>query len=185
MQILGKAHAPTRSNKMSAWSNVTINEQNSDEINDSEYVPVARHIPRAQTITEEYFESSGLVSEYYLDTTLVFQTPKGKCRKLTAYSDHVFEIFGRYTNETVHEVRCALLDYVKGYSEHFTKCMVVILTMSNVSLLEWLSNMKKPSTCADEAALYGLCHMFSRHSLVYIVGSVWTTLNLKSQTSVE
>ena len=57
---------------MSAWSNVMINEQNSDEINDLEYVPVARHIPRAQTITEEYFESSGLVNEYYLDTTLVF-----------------------------------------------------------------------------------------------------------------
>ena len=45
--------------------------------------------------------------------------------------------------------------------------------------------MEKPSTCADEAVLYGLCHMFSRHSLVYTVGSVWTTLNLKSQTSVE
>ena len=33
--------------------------------------------------------------------------------------------------------------------------------------------------------LYGLCHMFSRHSLVYTIGSVWTTLNLTSQTSVQ
>ena len=97
MQILRKARASTRSNKMSAWLNVMINEQNSDKINDLEYVPVARHIPRVQTITEEYFESSGLASEYYLDMTLVFQRPKGKCWKLTAYSDHVFEIFGRYT----------------------------------------------------------------------------------------
>ena len=127
---------------MSVWSNVMINEHNSDEINDLEYVPVARHIPRAQTITEEYFESSGLASEYYLDMTLVFQKPKGKCQKLTAYSDHVFEIFGRYTNETAREVRCSLIDYVKGCGEHFTKCMVVILTMSNVNLLEWLSNME-------------------------------------------
>ena len=45
--------------------------------------------------------------------------------------------------------------------------------------------MEKANTCADEAALYGLCHMFSRHSLVYTVGSVWTTLNLTSQTSVQ
>ena len=81
--------------------------------------------------------------------------------KLTAYTDHVFEIFGRYMNETVCEVRCSLLDYIKGYSDHFTKCMVVILTMENISLLEWLSTMEKPTTCADEAALYGLCHMFS------------------------
>ena len=52
------ACAPTRGNKMSAWSNNVLIEQDSDEINDLEYVPVARHIPRAQTITEEYFESS-------------------------------------------------------------------------------------------------------------------------------
>ena len=72
-------------------------------------------------------------------------------------------------NETACEVRCLLLDYVKSYSDHFTKCMVVILTMANMSLLEWLSTMEKLSTCADEAALYGLCHMFSQHSLVYTV----------------
>ena len=104
---------------MSAWSNNVLIEQDSDEINDLEYVPVARHIPRAQTITEEYFESSGLSNEYYLDTTLVFQKLKGKCQKLTAYTEHVFEIFGCYTNETVREVRSSLVDYVKGYSEYF------------------------------------------------------------------
>ena len=170
---------------MSAWSNDVLIEQDSDEINDLEYVPVARHIPRAQTITEEYFESSGLSNEYYLDTTLVFQRPKGKCRKLTAYTEHVFEIFDRYTNETVREVRRLLVDYIKGYSDYFTKCLVVILTMENMSLSEWLNIMEKVNTCADEAALYGLCHMFSRHSLVYTFGSVWTTLNLTSQTSVD
>ena len=57
--------------------------------------------------------------------------------------------------------------------------------MENMSLTEWLNNMEKVNTCADEAALYGLCHMFSRHSLVYTIGSVWTTLNLTSQTSVQ
>ena len=54
-----------------------------------------------------------------------------------------------------------------------------------MSLSEWLNNMEKVNTCADEAALYGLCHMFSRHSLVYSISSVWTTLNLTSQTSVQ
>ena len=170
---------------MSAWSNNVLIEQDSDEINDLEYVPVARHIPRAQTIMEEYFESSGLFNEYYLDTTLVFQKPKGKCQKITAYTEHVFEIFGRYTNETVREVRSSFVDYVKGYSEYFAKCMVVILTMENMSLTEWINNMEKVNTCADEAALYGLCHMFSRHSLVYTIGNVWTMLNLTNQTSVQ
>ena len=70
---IGIARAPTRVNKMSAWSNNVLIEQDTDEINDLEYVPVARHIPRAQTITEEYFESSGLSNKYYLDKTLVFQ----------------------------------------------------------------------------------------------------------------
>ena len=54
-----------------------------------------------------------------------------------------------------------------------------------MSLTEWLNNLEKANTCADEAALYGLCHMFSRHSLVYTTGSVWTMLNLTSQTSVQ
>ena len=44
---IGIARAPTRGNKMSAWSNNVLIEQDSDEINDLEYVPVARHIPRA------------------------------------------------------------------------------------------------------------------------------------------
>ena len=57
--------------------------------------------------------------------------------------------------------------------------------MENMSLIEWLNNMEKVNTCVDEAALYGLCHMFSRHSLVYTISSVWTTLNLTNQTSVR
>ena len=69
--------------------------------------------------------------------------------------------FGRYTNETVREVRSSLVDYVKGYREYFAKCLIVILTMENMSLSDWLNNMEKANTCADEAALYGLCHMFS------------------------
>ena len=98
----------------------------------------------------------------------MFQKPKGKCRKLTAYTEHVFEIFGRYTNETVREVRSSLVDYVKGYSEYFAKCLVVILTMENMSLTEWLNNMEKVNTCTDEAALYGLSYVlmtqFSVHN---------------------
>ena len=56
--------------------------------------------------------------------------------ELTANTEHVFEIFGRYTNETVREVRSSLVDYVKGYSDYFTKCLVVILTMENMSLVK-------------------------------------------------
>ena len=52
----GKACATMRSNKIAAWSNNTTYEQNFHEINDLEYVPVARHIPRAQTITEDYLD---------------------------------------------------------------------------------------------------------------------------------
>ena len=123
--------------------------------------------------------------EYYLDTSLMFQKPTGKCKKLTAYPDHVFEIFGRYTNETAHEVCANLLDYVKSYWDQFAKCFIVVLTMENMSMLEWLSNIEHPYMSADEAALYSLCHMYSRHSLVYTVGSVWMTLKLKCQTSVK
>ena len=89
---------------MVAWSCETLAGQDYNEINDLEYVPVARHIPQAQTITKDYFESSGLSMEYYLNMTLVFQKQTGKCKKLTAYPDPVFEIFGRYTNETAQEV---------------------------------------------------------------------------------
>ena len=115
---MGEARAPPRSNKM------------------------ARHIPHAQTITEDYFQSSGLVMEYYLDTTLVFQKLTGKCKKLTAYPNHVFKIFGRYTNETAQVVHSGLLDYIKSYGDKFSKCMVVVFTMENISLLEWLSIME-------------------------------------------
>ena len=78
---MGETSDATRSNKMAAWSGVNLPDSDYSQINNLEYVSIARHIPRAQTIREDYFESSGLTAEYYLDTSLVFQKLSGKCNR--------------------------------------------------------------------------------------------------------
>ena len=63
--------------------------------------------------------------------------------------------------------------------------MVVVFTMLHLDLEEWLLCTKNPNTPADEAAVYGLCQLYSRHALAYTTGSVWSTLEINGKCSRE
>ena len=70
-----------------------------DDLNDFEYVDVARHIPRAQRMDADYFDQSGLSTEYFMDPSLVFRYPHTWGESNFAvisvpYADHIFKAFG-------------------------------------------------------------------------------------------
>ena len=63
--------------------------------------------------------------------------------------------------------------------------MVVVLTMLRVTLDEWLLRIKNPKSPADEAVVYGLCQLYSRHALAYTTGSVWSMLEIHGKCLLQ
>ena len=67
----------------------------------------------------------------------------------------------------------------------FKERLVVVFTMLNLDLNTWLLRTKNPKIPADEVSLYGLCQLYSCHALAYTTGSVWSTLELHGNYSVN
>ena len=157
-----------------------------DKIDVFEHTRIARHIPRSAEITLKYFENSGLSCEYFLDLDEVFIKNKHKLLKFrTPDPDHVYDIFGKYSHEEANVVRTSVIDYITCDPISFREQMVVVFTMLYLDLEEWLLRTKNPNTSVDEAAVYGLCQLYSRHALAYTTGSMWSTLEIHGKCSLE
>ena len=57
--------------------------------------------------------------------------------------------------------------------------------MLHHDLNSWLLKTKNRANPADEASLYGLCHLYSWHALVYTTGSIWSSLEWRGNYSVD
>ena len=57
--------------------------------------------------------------------------------------------------------------------------------MLNLDLDSWLIRTKNPKVPVNEASLYSLCQLYSCHALAYTTGSVWSTLELHGNYSVN
>ena len=165
---------------------VSIAEELLQEIHAFEPTKVARHIPRSMTISLDYFERSGLAQEYFLDLNEVYCRPKRKNAKIRVPNpDHIYEVFGMYSHESPEVVRTSIMDFVTCDPESFKERLVVVFSMLHHNLNSWLLKTKNPANPADEASLYGLCHLYSRHALVYTTGSIWSSLEWRGNYSVD
>ena len=165
---------------------VSIAEELLQEIHAFEPTKVARHIPRSMTISLDYFERSGLAQEYFLDLNEVYLRPKRKNAKIRVPNpDHIYEVFGMYSHESPDVVRTSIVDFVTCDPECFKERLVVVFSMLHHNLNSWLLKTKNPANPADEASLYGLCHLYSRHALVYTTGSIWSSLEWRGNYSVD
>ena len=157
-----------------------------DKIDVLEHTHVARHIPRSSEISLKYFENSGLSCEYFLDLDEVFIKNKRKVLKFcTPDPDHIYDIFGKYSHEEASVVRTSVIDYITCDLISFNEQMVVVFTMLHLNLDEWLLRTKNPNSPADKASVYGLCQLYSRHTLAYMTGSVWSTLEIHGKCSLK
>ena len=165
---------------------MSIAEELLQEIHAFEPTKVARHIPRSMTISLDYFERSGLAQEYFLDLNEVHLRPKRKNVKIRVPNpDHIYEVFGVYSHESPEVVRTSIMDFVTCDPESFKERLVVVFLMLHHNLNSWLLKTKNPANPADEASLYGLCHLYSRHALVYTTGSIWSSLEWRGNYSVD
>ena len=151
-----------------------------------QHTRVARHIPHSMEISLDYFEWSGLAREYFLDINEVFSQPKRKnSKKRLPNPDHIYQVFGTYSHESPEVVRMSIVDFITCDLESFKEKLVIVFTMLWLDLNSWLLKTKNPSSPADEASLYGLCQLYSRHALAYTMGSVWSTLELHGNFPVN
>ena len=90
-----------------------------------------------------------------------------------------------HSNEHPWDIGARLLDYIKADDEQFQTDMVVVFTMMNMDLTGLLYHMECPNSCAYKVALYGRCQLHLFYSLVYTLGSVWTSLEPKCQTGSD
>ena len=165
---------------------ISIAEELMQELHAFEPTKVARHIPRSMTISLDYFEGSGLAREYFLDLNEVYLKPKRKNAKIRVPNpDHIYEVFSRYSHESPDIVRTSIMDFVTCNPESFKERLVVVFTMLHHNLNSWLLKTKNRANPADEASLYGLCHLYSHHALVYTTGSIWSSLEWRGKYSVE
>ena len=163
-----------------------IAEELLQEIDIFEHSIIARHIPQSAEISLKYYERSGLANEYYMDLNEVFICGNRKTLKLrTPNPDHIYEIFGHYSHESPTVVRTSIVDYITCDPETFKERLVVVFTMLKLDLNSWLILTKNPRMPADEASLYSLYQLYSHHALAYTTGSVWSTLEIHGNCSVE
>ena len=92
---------------------------------------------------------------------------------------------GQYSHESPSVVRTSIVDFITCDPKTFKERLVVVFTMLNLDLNSWLIQTKNPKTLAGEASLYGLCQLYSQHALAYTTGSVWSTLELHGNYSVD
>ena len=165
---------------------MSIAEELLQEIHAFELTKVARHILRSMTISLDYFERSGLAQEYFLDLNEVYLKPKRKNAKIRVPNpDHIYEVFGKYSHESPDVVRTSIVDFVTCDPESFKERLVVVFSMLHHNLNSWLLKTKNCANPADEASLYGLCHLYSCHALVYTTGSIWSSLEWRGNYSVD
>ena len=180
----GKTVPPRYTSKMAV--SVSIAEELLQEIHAFEPTKVARHIPRSMTISLDYFECNGLAQEYFLDLNEVYLKPKRKNTKIRVPNpDHIYEVFGKYSHESPDVVRTSIVDFVTCDPKSFKERLVVVFSMLHHNLNSWLLKTKNHANPADEASLYGLCHLYSRHALVYTTRSIWSSLEWRGKYSVE
>ena len=150
------------------------------------HTQIARHIPRAAEITLKYYEQSGLAREYFIDLDEVFIHSNHRIPNFRRPNpDHVYEIFGKFSHESPSVVRTSVVDYVTCDPETFKEKLVVVFTMLNLDLNSWLIRTKNSKIPVDEASLYSLCQLYSQHALAYTTGSIWSTLELHRNYSVN
>ena len=99
--------------------------------------------------------------------------------------DHVYDIYGKYSHKEASVVRTSVVDYITCDPISLNEQMVVVLTMLHLNIDEWLVRTKNPNLPTDEAGVYGLCQLYSRHALAYMTGSVWSALEIHGKCSLK
>ena len=148
-------------------------------IDAKKYKQIIPSLPLGAGLLENIFPHTQLAKKYSLDAHWwldgSFMNPNA-----------LFELFRDYSGQTSLQVCKGMLKYLcmtkkKGTDEcKILKNAWIALHMKGQTACQWADSMFDRDTLGDEIALYILCKMYKRHSLVFTSAKCWTTLETET-----
>ena len=135
-----------------------------------EYREYARNLSNQDAINLQVFKTTDIGREYWVDTRNCYI--KG-CQN----SDHLFDIFGKFSGDSADIVRSKSVTYIQQDPDWWEHMGRVVLDMNFIKLEKWLEIMEMSTACGEELMLFVLNVLFCRHTVVYTENRVWTTVN--------
>ena len=93
--------------------------------------------------------------------------------------DHLFRIFGNYSDEEPDEVRESVIWTVKQNPSLYESVGEIVLSRKNLSLSDWLDLIRYRKIYGDELLLFILCKQWHRHAMLVCKNRHWSTLDPK------
>ena len=101
----------------------------------------------------------------------------------------MFELFGDYSERDAQTIRDELYDWLQDKTNDVRSVVTkAMLPAPHQSLTGWLMTMRNVKYAGDELTLYALCKLYCRHTIVYTMTGIWTTIKdgvLLSESDLE
>ena len=115
------------------------------------------------------FQKQKLRPGYWVDTRRFLSKTK---REL---ANGMFEIFGDFSEESASIVRENLMGWIYDNYRAVKKWIHVMLAHKEITLSNWIDNMRKDVTPGDDVCLYLLARMYNKHVYVHNKQFYWCT----------
>ena len=97
----------------------------------------------------------------------LFTIDRSNCMKNGEINNaHLFELFGRYSDEDAESVRSDTLERINTGRNVYETVGTLFFAMRNWSLTDWALTACSSYYYGDELLLYVLCKVFHRHAVV-------------------
>ena len=119
------------------------------------------------------------------DLGYLFNINKENCiRDGEINNDHLYELFGRYSEEDVDAVRSDVVERIGSGKHVYTKVGEEFFNRRGWSFTEWGIAVCSQFYYGDEMLLYTLCRVFHRHALVVCRDWYWCTFDIPKELSI-
>ena len=115
------------------------------------------------------FQKRKLRPGYWVDTRRFLS--KTKCE----LANGMFEIFRDFSEESASVVRENLMGWIYDNYRAVEKWIHVMLAHKDITLPNWIDNMRKDETPGDDVCLYLLARMYNKHVYVHDKHFYWCT----------
>ena len=145
----------------------------------SEYM---KYVSPGSGLPEGMFNSLEQSQHYELDTRLTFkgyQRKKGARRKTMTNPTMMYTMFSVFAEDSPQQVRRNMVQWINDNKQKFESQTLLAFAAKGRDLDLWLSNIDSNSTLGDEFALFALCQMYTRHTLIVTSNQTWTSVHPK------
>ena len=91
----------------------------------------------------------------------------------------MYTMFSTFAEDSPQQVRRNMVRWINDNKQTFESQTLLAFTAKDKDLDSWLSNIDSNSTPGDEFALFALCQMYTRHTLVVTSNQIWTSVHPK------